>query len=149
MREVDDALEFMKEEFQSRMYACEERQKEFERKQTYMKEQVARFEKFINENDAKKQRAEMKAKLEIRQCEQNDQKIRQLKAELEKNKELMHQREQELDKLEKYKDYLDSTVEASEEEYEEISDVLNRYRTLELANKDLQRTGRLLQHYEA
>lgn len=140
MREVDDALEFMKEEFQSRMQACEERQREFERKQNDMKEQVTRFEKFINENDAKKQRAEMKARVEHRQCEQNEQKIQQLKKELHRDEELRNQREEELDRLKKYKDYLDSTVEASEEEYEEINDVLNRYKTLEDANQDLQKT---------
>ena len=64
MREVDDALEFMKEEFASRMRACEERQREFERRQNEMKEQVTKFEKFIQENDAKRQRAEMKARAE-------------------------------------------------------------------------------------
>jgi len=140
MREVDDALEFMKEEYTSRMQACEERQREFERKQNDMKEQVTRFEKFINENDAKKQRAEMKARVEHRQCEQNEQKIQQLRTELQKDEELKNKREAELDRLKKYKDYLDSTVEASEEEYEEINDVLNRYKTLEDANKDLQKT---------
>ena len=47
MREVDDALEFMKEEFKTRIEACEERQRDFERKQVAMKDQVLKFEKFI------------------------------------------------------------------------------------------------------
>lgn len=38
--EVDDALDFMKEEFSTRMEACDERQREFERKQAKMKDQV-------------------------------------------------------------------------------------------------------------
>jgi chromosome segregation ATPase len=140
MREVDDALEFMKEEYASRMQACEERQREFERKQNDMKEQVTRFEKFINENDAKKQRAEMKARVEHRQCEQNEEKIQELRAELQKDEELKNEHEKKLDRLKKYKEYLDSTVDASEEEYEEINDVLNRYGTLDDANKDLMNT---------
>ena len=56
MREVDDALDFMKDEFRKRMEACDERQREFEKKQLTMKEQVTRFEKFIQENDAKTDR---------------------------------------------------------------------------------------------
>jgi hypothetical protein len=138
MREVDDALEFMKEEFASRMRACEERQREFERKQNDMKEQVTRFEKFIQENDAKRQRAVMKAKAEDKQAEQNNAKIKQLRVQLLNDEGQKETKERELDSLRKYKDYLDGTVEASEEEYEEISDVLNRHKTLEDANGDLQ-----------
>ena len=40
--------------------ACEERQRAFERRQAEMREQVAKFEKFISENDAKRARAEAK-----------------------------------------------------------------------------------------
>jgi chromosome segregation ATPase len=139
MREVDDALDFMKEEFQTRMDACEERQKEFERKQTGMKEQVAKFEKFIQENDAKRQRAEMKAKNERKALEQNEAKIKQLNEALNEDKKSRHKSECELEKLKKYQEYLDSAVDFSGEEYEEIGDILNRYKTLVDANVDLKR----------
>ncbi|CAM9403595.1 unnamed protein product, partial [Sphacelaria rigidula] len=62
MREVDDALDFMKDEYNTRMENCEQREAEFEQKQTDMREQVIKFEKFIQENDAKRARAEAKAK---------------------------------------------------------------------------------------
>lgn len=64
MREVDEALELMKDEYKNRMDACEERRMQFEVKQAKMREQVLKFEKFIQENDAKRQRAEAKAKQE-------------------------------------------------------------------------------------
>lgn len=85
MREIDDALDFMKEEFMQRMDACDARQRELERKQTEMKEQVARFEKFIKENDTKRTRAEVKTKSEHRLAEVNDQRKRQLLLQLEKD----------------------------------------------------------------
>ena len=44
--------------------ACEDRRLQFEHKQGKMREQVLKFEKFIQENDAKRQRAEMKIKQE-------------------------------------------------------------------------------------
>ena len=40
--------------------ACNERQRAFEGKQAEMRQQVAKFEKFISENDAKRDRAEAK-----------------------------------------------------------------------------------------
>ena len=42
MHEVDDSLDFMKGEYKTRMEACDERQREFERRQSEMKEQVRR-----------------------------------------------------------------------------------------------------------
>ena len=82
MREVDDALEFMKEEYAQRMSECIEREREFERKQQEMREQVSRFEKFIRENDSKRQRAETKEKTERRSCQVNEIKRVQLEAQL-------------------------------------------------------------------
>jgi len=65
MREVDDALEFMNEEYKARVAECERGQLEFERKQVDMKKMVAQFQQFITENDAKQRRAEIKAKVRL------------------------------------------------------------------------------------
>ena len=65
----------MKEEYKTRIEACEERQREFERRQSDMKEQVTKFEKFIQENDSKRQRAEMKARQEEKQKHQKDEEL--------------------------------------------------------------------------
>lgn len=64
MREVDESLELMKLDYKRRMDKCEDRRMQFESKQSKMREQVLKFEKFIQENDAKRQRAEIKAKQE-------------------------------------------------------------------------------------
>lgn len=85
MREIDDALDFMKEEYMQRMEACDTRQRELNRKQSEMKEQVTRFEKFIKENDTKRTRAEIKTKTEHRLAEANEQRKRQLMQQLEKD----------------------------------------------------------------
>ena len=64
MREVDMALDMMKKDYKKRMDECEERRLQFENKQLKMREQVLKFEKFIQENDAKRLRAEAKARHE-------------------------------------------------------------------------------------
>ncbi|EQC38787.1 hypothetical protein SDRG_03746 [Saprolegnia diclina VS20] len=138
LREVNDALEFMKEEYAQRVESCAERQREFERKQQEMRDQVSKFEKFIKENDSKRTRAELKAKTEHRSSEQNDVRKKQLFAQYEKDVSQREALEKKRDQLLKYRTYLDSAVEASEQEYEEIADILNRYATLVDANKDLQ-----------
>ncbi|GLE02523.1 hypothetical protein PINS_up011361 [Pythium insidiosum] len=137
MREIDDALEFMKEEFAQRMEACDARQRELERKQQEMKDQVARFEKFIKENDSKRTRAELKAKTEHRLAETNEQRKRQLLQQLEKDLKERDALEKKRDQLLKYRQFLEATVDASDGEYEEIGDILNRYATLVDTNKDL------------
>ncbi|TYZ64611.1 hypothetical protein PybrP1_008247 [[Pythium] brassicae (nom. inval.)] len=137
MREIDDALDFMKEEFMQRMEACDARERELERKQTEMKEQVARFEKFIKENDTKRTRAEIKTKTEHRLAEVNDQRKRQLLQQLEKDLKEREALEKKRDQLLKYRQYLEATVDASDGEYEEIGDILNRHATLVDTNTDL------------
>src|SRR5690348_4360498 len=56
--QVDDAMELTKEQYRARMERCALRQRDLEAKQGEMRGQVARFEKFIQENDAKRARAE-------------------------------------------------------------------------------------------
>lgn len=81
MREVDESLELMKKDHKKRMDECEERRIQFEIKQAKIREQVLKFEKFIQENDAKRLRAEAKAKLERKL---HDEKVKEIVSLLEK-----------------------------------------------------------------
>jgi predicted nucleic acid-binding Zn-ribbon protein len=64
MKEVDISLDLMKSVYNSRMEKCDERRLLYEVKQAKMRDQVQKFEEFIKENDAKRVRAEAKAKNE-------------------------------------------------------------------------------------
>lgn len=137
MREIDDALDFMREEYAQRIEACEVRRREFEKKQHEMKDQVSKFEKFIRENDAKRQRAEQKEKSEHRLCQVNEIKRRQLVLALQSDNEMQNRLKHKVDQLRKYRTYLESVVEYCGSEYDEIEDALNRYWTLKDCNEDL------------
>lgn len=137
MREVDDALEFMKQEFRSRMEACNSRQREFEHKQKEMKEQVTRFEKFVQENDAKRTRADAKAKAERKLREQLEEKLQALQTSLRQLQQEKVRLQEQLGRHTKYQTFLEAAVEFSESEYDEVGDILNRYKTLQVANEDL------------
>ena len=142
MHEVDDALDFMKEEYKTRIEACEERQREFERRQSDMKEQVTKFEKFIQENDSKRQRAEMKARQEEKQKHQKDEELRRLQSEHDEAEKERDDLIAQLKTLRKYKEYLERTVEHEDGDYEELWDLINRHKTLINANRDLMETVR-------
>ncbi|CAM9655093.1 unnamed protein product, partial [Chrysoparadoxa australica] len=137
LHEIDDALEFVTEKYKQRMEGCGARQADFESKQKDMKSQVLKFEKFIMENDTKRMRAEAKAKHERRVLEQKEQELKQLQEELvtaqRKETALKKQRE----KLKPYHEYLLSVVAESDQDFEEIADLLNRFRTLSDANRNL------------
>lgn len=83
MREVDESLEIMKKDHKKRMEECEERRLQFEIKQAKMREQVLRFERFIHENDAKRQRAELKAKQERKMYEEKLKEIQLLQDKIQ------------------------------------------------------------------
>lgn len=120
------------------MEACDERQRKFEKRQADMKAQVTKFEKFIQENDSKRQRAEIKAKQERRLLEQKESEMRRQMDELEALEQERADRVAQLEKLCKYKEYLERTVESAEDETaEEVWDLLNRHTTLKNAYIDL------------
>ncbi|CAM9150943.1 unnamed protein product, partial [Choristocarpus tenellus] len=147
MREVDDALEFMKDEYNTRMGNCDQREAEFEQKQMEMRDQVLKFEKFIQENDAKRTRAETKAKQEHRILDQRAQELRKLEKELASAMDEERKLKEQRHRLKRYQEYLLGTVSSSEQDVEEINDLLNRqvttgknriwFHTLSEANKDL------------
>jgi chromosome segregation ATPase len=165
MREVDDALEFIKvcllmnecpksiriksnnasspllhqEQYQQRMEKCTERRHAFELKQHQMKEQVHKFEKFIQENDAKSARAESKVKQERRALEQKEAEYRLLEKQLE-DASLEEEGLRKLHfKMQCHEEFLKLVIQQSDQAFQEIPDILNRYRTLLGANRDLSR----------
>eukprot|EP00981_Chlorochromonas_danica_P001606 scaffold344_cov178-Ochromonas_danica.AAC.15 len=137
MREVDESLEVMKKDHKKRMEECEERRLQFEVKQAKMREQVLRFERFIHENDAKRQRAEMKAKQEHKIFEEKLKEIQLLQEKIQQLESEQQALTRELTRKSCYKTYLERIVEEGEQGYEEIAEVLNRYATLQQANRDL------------
>jgi hypothetical protein len=136
MREVDEALELMKQEYKRRMDVCEERREQFEAKQSKMRDQVLKFEKYIQENDAKRLRAEMKAKQEHKLYEE---KCRELESLHRKIDELVADEkmlDKELASKNTFTFYLETVLEFADG-FEEVPDLLKRYYTLKQSNQDL------------
>jgi len=143
MREVDEALELMKQEYKRRMDGCEERRESFEAKQQKMRDQVIKFEKYIQENDAKRLRAEMKAKQEHKMYEQKCQELEQLGQKISELQIAEKQLQADLISKNSYTSYLEVCLETTRGDgggFEEVSDLLKRYYTLKQSNYDLMLT---------
>ena len=138
MREVDESLELMKDAYKRRMDFCEERRLQFEAKQAKMRENVIKFEKFIQENDAKRQRAETKIKHERRLYDQKCQEMSQILSNIKSLEEGQKGIVEELDKHNMYTLYLQNFVDKNQDKgFDEITDIIKRYWTLKESNRIL------------
>jgi myosin heavy subunit len=137
MFEVQEALNSQKEEFSRREDAFRRREDGLRRKDLELQESLIKFNKFLQENESKRNRALKRSAEEKKQREMKEKEIEKLKIQLATRK-----KEESLQKLEvernlKYQDYLDSVVINLSKFFPEISDILNRYKTLRDANQHL------------
>lgn len=134
MREMDDALERKKEEYNAKMQAFAERQRKFEQAQTKLREQVAELAPFLQENDAKRAKALKRAKDEEEARASAESKLERMRASLQEMQDQKRELEHRLQRLRRYEDFLQRVVDShSADSYGEIADVLNRHRTLDTA----------------
>ncbi|GAB4820507.1 hypothetical protein N2152v2_007553 [Parachlorella kessleri] len=112
------------------------REDELKKRDLELQESLLKFTKFLQENDAKRAKANKRAQDEIRLREEKEREIAELEAERE---QLSQEREvvmEQLQRMIKYQQFLQSVVESGDS-FHEIEDILTRYSTLEVANKDL------------
>ena len=136
MFEVQEALDAQKEEFQRREATFKRREEMLKKKDLELQESLIKFNKFLQENDSKRNRAEKKQLDEKKQKQLKEGEIVRLHGEVQKQLEKRAQMVEEVKKMSQYQAYLDSVLEV-EEEYPEIADLLARYETLSAARDDL------------
>ncbi|XP_007457891.1 PREDICTED: coiled-coil domain-containing protein 42A isoform X1 [Lipotes vexillifer] len=133
------AMEQKEETFQRRMETLNLRWEELGVKEAQLKAHIQKFEQFIRENDQKRIRALKKADKERelqRQCTQELAKAKQETAALR----LEHRRlSAKLQEYSIFSKYLEKVVENSE--FEEIHEVIARYKTLVSMHHDLMQSA--------
>ncbi|TPX38275.1 hypothetical protein SmJEL517_g00286 [Synchytrium microbalum] len=135
MMDVQSQLDRKRQEFAKRMEECREKQEELRTKQKQIRDRVAKFEKFLKDNDAKRVRANSKALTERKIREQKEKEIIQLhkllQAEQFKNSATMKL----TNSYQTYEAYLQRVVDCLPPDYLEINephitDILARHGTL-------------------
>lgn len=134
--EVEHALSAQKEEFSMKMEGLSQRRQELERKEQALKQSLAKFDRFLKENDSKKSRALKKAKDERNMIKQKEGEITNLQTEcstLEKERDRFKKR---LEKYTIYQSYLERVLELSDE-FSDLTEIMKRYDTLIATHTDL------------
>ena len=136
MFEVQEALDAQKEEFQRREATFKRREEMLKQKDLELQESLIKFNKFLQENDSKRTRAQKKQVDESRQRAEKEREIVRLQEVVAEHKIIRGQMEEEVKKMSQYQAYLDEVLEV-EEEHSEIAELLGRYETLYAAHADL------------
>jgi len=134
MFEVQEALNSQKEEFSRREDAFRRREDGLRRKDLELQDSLIKFNKFLQENESKRNRALKRATEERKQRELKELEIEKLEAQFKSKLKEESILKEELEKNLKYQDYLDNVVQTMSKYFPEIPDILNRYKTLRDAN---------------
>jgi hypothetical protein len=137
MFEVQEALNSQKEEFSRREDAFRRREDGLRRKDLELQESLIKFNKFLQENESKRNRAMKRTAEEKKQRELKEKEIEKLKVQLNTRKKEEQAQKLEVERNLKYQDYLENVVMNMSKFFPEISDILNRYKTLRDANVQL------------
>jgi DNA repair exonuclease SbcCD ATPase subunit len=138
MYEVQDALEAQKARFAKDEEQFKKREESLRAKDLHLQHQLIRFNKFLQDNEAKRRRAETRCADEQMQIKQKDEEIRELEVQLEDLSRQCVDLEEEVKRNMKYEEFLERAKDYSDE-FSEIQDLLTRYDTLEAAHRDLVR----------
>ncbi|KAI8907472.1 hypothetical protein DFJ77DRAFT_180125 [Powellomyces hirtus] len=142
MQAVQAELEKRRLEFAKRMADCKDRQEGLRAKQKQIRDRVTKFEKFLKENDAKRQRANLKAQTEKKLREQKEQELSTLQRQLHQEQLKYANIQHLIKKYQIYEQYLQSVVDILPPDYLDvnephINDILMRHKTLVETNEDL------------
>jgi hypothetical protein len=125
MFEVQEALDAQKEEFQRREATFKRREEMLKKKDLELQESLIKFNKFLQDNDSKRNRAEKKERDEIKLRQQKEGEITRLASQLGEQQERRSEMMAELSKMVKYSHYLDNVLQ-HEVEFGEVTDIIAR-----------------------
>ena len=134
LADVEDALEAQKEDFRLRMESLKQRRAELERKEYQLQENLLKFDRFLKENDARRERAERKADEENTVAAEREQEIDSLRKRLRTLKETKERQKEIISRYTKFEDFLKHVLTKSGE-FQEISELIDRHATLITTNK--------------
>merc|ERR1719387_95877 len=136
MYEVQDALENQKARFAREEETFRKKEEALRARDLQLQHQLFKFNKFLQDNEAKRRRADTRAAEEEAQIRLKEDEIRDLERQLEESKQQCAELEEEVARNMKYEEFLERVKDTCDD-YSEIQDLVTRYDTLESANKDL------------
>lgn len=141
MFDVQESLEHQKVEFNRKEDGFKKREQGLKKKDLELQESLIKFSKFLQETDAKRNRADKKSidERRLRVIKEGD--IVSLKALLDELKAEKESTSTVVEKNMRYQKYLEQVLDIADQ-YHEISDLLMRFATLEATNGDLRQQAK-------
>lgn len=140
MKQMDDKLASMKEDYASRIRVVKQGETRFLEKQRNTIEYLRKFKNFILDTDTKRTRAEKKEADEKRQIEQKVREMENLESTLQAKRIERDKKLQLYEQIVQNKDYLDKVLPVSQQ-FSVIDELLNRYKILEETHLDLRKSA--------
>ncbi|EOD34354.1 hypothetical protein EMIHUDRAFT_202116 [Emiliania huxleyi CCMP1516] len=136
MFEVQEALDSQAEESRRRELVFKQREEALRTKDRELQESLIKFNRFLQDNDAKRHRAEKKEREAHRQRVAREEEIAQLSSTLHEEQAKRAERDGELRTMARYSAFMQA-FQRAQTEFPEIDDVLSRYDTLRAAHDHL------------
>nr|XP_039262269.1 coiled-coil domain-containing protein 42 homolog [Styela clava] len=140
---VDRELAEKREEFRQRMEVCKAKEEALKMKQQKIKERVTKFDRFLKENEAKRNRALKKYQQEVKNNKLKSRELSQLNRELETLTKQRESLKRRLVQNKIYESYLMRVIDILPEDYLEmgadsvIQGVIQRHEGLSATNEGL------------
>eukprot|EP00111_Clytia_hemisphaerica_P015903 TCONS_00047002-protein len=143
LHRVDAEFNQTRSEFKAKMDKYRKQEEHLIRERRKLTERVNNFEKFIDENNAKKTRAVLKYEKESKLKNQKEDELRSMKMNVEKLQNRLSKLKRKIAKYQIYEQFLMSAVDELPEDYLESSDnmvssLMQRYQTLIEMNESIQ-----------
>lgn len=142
MTQLQNDLEDKRAEFTRRMELSRAKREELCAKQAHFRERVCKFEKFLKESDAKRQRANDKALSERRAREQKEVEYEQLQSQLRELTNTLESTRVQISRHKVYETYLQTVLKKTPSDQldsndPQIHDLIQRFQTVKDSNRDL------------
>ncbi|KAL7750593.1 hypothetical protein RI367_003935 [Sorochytrium milnesiophthora] len=144
MQDTETGLGRQKDEFHVKMEMLSQRREELGRKEKMLHDSLLKFEKFLKENDAKRNRAIKKAYEERKTRDAKDSEITRLRDQCLSLVKVKDRQTKIVDEGLHFQRYLESVLETSDG-FSEVKDLLARYDTLSATNAELLERSRIVQ----
>ena len=123
---VDNALAAQRDDFKMKLETLNQRKEELERRENQLKETLRMYDKYLREDELKRERATRKIKQETELITLKDKELEELYKQREELEVVIRQQQESIRENMKYKDFLESVVKHSPEEFTEIGDIISR-----------------------
>jgi hypothetical protein len=145
MYEVQEAFEVQKKEFEKKEDNFKKKEEDLRKRDLEIQKALISFNKFLQDNEQKKTRADKRYLEEKKTNEQKEKEITSLKNEIEKANSDNKKNKVKEEQMIKYRNYIEDAIK-NRDEFANNEQLLERYKILDKTNTELTRKSKELEN---